>query len=404
MSDVSPLVFRVTARTLSPLHIGSGERMREGLDFIEHDGCLWIASQARLAETLVDEAVEGGMEIAQAVRFITGKTLGQLRQAGWLRDEHFDLERGLFRYRLEGSTSTSGKQGELHVQVKDVRSQPYVPGSSVKGALRSILMRHLAASDPRPPEVHREQRRRGRSRTFNGRVAARKVERRHFVRGSPSRKKDPNYDLWRAFRVLDSRSLEPSVLVLGHVLVLSAARQARGRAMQAFDVEAIGPGTTLTLGFEVDRWLFRDPRAAALSFSREDLQRFTTHLSSLVNAEAQTVLAEEAEFLRRLEDSQEGGEAWRFMQRLLQEAEAAGANEMILPVGRGTGWRNKTLGRVLLERLSPQEFDKLVKDFKLGRRRWRKDGPVPLTRQVARVGMGAAMPMGWLKVRMEPAS
>lgn len=401
MGDGKPFIFRVTAQTLSPLHVGSGERMRGGLDFIEHDGGLWIASQARLVEALVGEAVEGGMELARAVQAITGKTLDQLRQAGWLRDEHFDLEKGLFRYCLEGGTSTTGKRGELHVQIKDVYGRPYLPGSSVKGALRSVLLRHLSATDPHRPEIER-RRTRG-LRRFRGKTAARRMERRHFMPASPPRGKEPNYDLWRAFRVSDSQPLLPSVLVLGHVLVISAVRQAQARAMLAFDVEAITTGTTLILSFEVDRWLFCDPRAARLSFRKEDLRRFTTDLCGLVNAEARAVLTEEMDFLNQLKGSRETREAWRFMQGLLRKAEMAGADEMFLPVGRSTGWRNKTLGRVLLERLSPREFGQLVKDFNLGRRRWRSDGPVPLTRQVVRVGMDAAKPMGWLKLKVEPA-
>ena len=34
--------FHVTVTTLSPLHIGSGGRLREGFDFIEHGGALWV--------------------------------------------------------------------------------------------------------------------------------------------------------------------------------------------------------------------------------------------------------------------------------------------------------------------------------------------------------------------------
>lgn len=400
MAEVRPLVFRATARTLTPLHIGSGDRMRQGLDFLEHEGYLWVPRQARLVEALVDEAVQGGMDLTQAVQFITGKTLQGLQQAGWLRDEHFDLERALFGYRLRGRTSASGGQGELHVHVKNVYGRPFVPGSSVKGALRSIFLRHLAAGDSRAPEI--ERRPTSRPGRFVGTVAARKLERRHFVPGSPPPRKDPNYDLWRALRVLDSQPLPPSVLVLGHVHVLSSASGGRTGKVLTYDVEAIAQGTSIVLGFEVDRWLFQDRRATGLSFRKEHLERFTTDLCCFANGESCTVLAAEEEALRKMRDNPYAQKACQAVAWLRERVEEAQPDEMVLPVGRGTGWRNKTLGRVLLERLSPQEFERLVRDFHLGRGRWRSGGPVPLTRQVVQVGQDQVSPLGWLKVKLEP--
>ena len=89
------------------------------------------------------------------------------------------------------------------------------------------------------------------------------------------------------------------------------------------------------------------------------------------------------------------------LSQLADELSGLANDEMMLQVGKGTGWRSKTLGRVLQERLSNEEFDQMVKDFNLGRKLWRRDGRIPLTRQLATAGDQVRAPMGWIKVKLE---
>ena len=130
---------KLTITTLSPLHVGSGDRLREGFDFLARDGSLWFADQRRLLNAILDEAAQMGQDDADVIQAITGMTLYDLLDAGWLEQSHFDLERRLFRYRLSGQTSTAHKEGELHDQIKDAYGRPYLPGSTLKGALRTML-------------------------------------------------------------------------------------------------------------------------------------------------------------------------------------------------------------------------------------------------------------------------
>jgi CRISPR-associated protein Csm5 len=391
--------FQVTITTLSPLHIGSGERLREGFDFIEHDGYLWVADQGVLMRVILDEAARELEDLAQAAEAITGMTLYELQEAGWLREEHFDLEKGLFRYQLEGRTSTTGKRGELHEQIKDVYGQPYLPGSSLKGALRSTLMRWLAEQDQQKPDIFRKKRRRRvrgqRIVTYDGRFAARDMEKRHFVPADVPDRRMPNYDLWRAVQAFDSEPVLTSMLALGRVVVFPTM------AGEPFDVEVIPRNVTFTASIQVDEWLFRSPRAGKLRFGEDHLSWFTTQLRELVNREARARLIEEVKFFIALQERYEVRTTVAAFDQLADELNGLTDDEMMLQVGKGTGWRSKTLGRVLQERLSNEEFDQLVKDFNLGRKLWRKDGRIPLTRQLATAGNQVRAPMGWVKVKLE---
>jgi len=394
--------FQVTITTLSPLHIGSGERLREGFDFIQHDGYLWVADQGALMRAILDEVRQEREDLVEAAEAITGMTLYELQEAGWLREEHFDLEKGLFRYRLQGHTSTKEKKGELHEQIKDVYGRPYLPGSSLKGALRSVLMRCLADRDQRKPRIFRKERKRWvrgkRVITYDPRFAARNMEKRHFVPADVPNRRMPNYDLWRAFQVFDSEPVPASTLALAQVIIFPTMTE------RPFDVEVIPRKVTLSAVIQVDEWLFRSPQARKLRFGEDHLRWFTTELREMVNREAHARLIEESEFFDALQERYEVGTAKAVLGQLTDELNGLADDEMMLQVGKGPGWRSKTLGRVLLERLSDEEFDQLVKDFKLGRKLWRRNGRIPLTRQLATAGSQIRSPMGWIKVKLERIS
>jgi hypothetical protein len=163
---------------------------------------------------------------------------------------------------------------------------------------------------------------------------------------------------------------------------------------------------TLEAGSWVDTWLFEDPRAAtALGFSRRQKAWWvTTGLMKLVREEARARLREEHDFYYVIQ--QQGGDlpqgVGHAIANLIDAFSRLEANEFILPVGKGTGWRSKTLGRVLQERLTDQEFRNLVQEFRLGRGKWERNEAIPYTRLLASVDEAHYMPLGWIKIRLEP--
>jgi CRISPR-associated protein Csm5 len=188
MKPTTP-TYTYHAVTITPLHIGSGERLREGFDFISHGKYLWIPHQGRLLGAILDEAAaESGKDLAQVAGAISEMTLNDLRQAGWLKQDIFQADSPYFQYRLQGRTSTANKAGEVHACIKDVYSRPYLPGSSLKGALRSILLRQRAEADSRKPVINYKHRRRG----YDSRFAGQSMEKRHFMKSDARGASLPN--------------------------------------------------------------------------------------------------------------------------------------------------------------------------------------------------------------------
>lgn len=438
--------YRWFITTLTPLHIGSGERLREGFDFVSHDGALWVANQGALFRTMLEEALKvRTADEAQVAAEIAGMTLYQFIRNGWLRPEHFDLSRGLFAYRLPGSISKKGQAGEVFDHIKDVENRPYLPGSSLKGALRSAVLRSLAADDNRKPLIFYEEdfdfKTKKKRLKAEKKRAAEFEEGRHFVPRSgpatqdmhlkikdfdaapvyahfaitnPSRRHEdafrhPNFDLWRALRIADSRPLPTETLTLAQAIVYRRPSKTQAASKEKaetipLDLEVIPAGVLFEVSSWVENWLFDDPRAAGeLGFGTEQKNWLTNRLRAMVNEESRLRLIEETQlFMELVKQDPTVKETQRALARLADEFASFATNEMLLPVGKGTGWRSKTLGRVLQERMTDEEFARMVQDFSLGRKKWKRSEQIPYTRLLVSAGGQRLAPMGWVKIRVEP--
>jgi CRISPR-associated protein Csm5 len=376
------VIYTATLELLSPLHIGTGTTLLEGVDWIQDGPWVYMADQNRLLETVLDRALAGGQDQVEVIEAITGMTLADLRQAGWLTRDDFDEDSPLFRYRLRGEPAMN----QIAEAIKDVYGQPYMPGSSLKGALRTVLA--VGGASVLKTDLSRP----GRSRSW----AAQPIEREIFGR-------DPNRDLLRALQVGDSTPVSGNALELVRVNVFPTAQQTRYGRSQGLDVdvEALRRGTALTATIKVDGTLFGDDTAFGrfvekeLSFGKK--RNWLTRLPRWAQTVAGRRIANEIEFL----ESKTGGEAAAgFYRRLAGIWDALGENEFLVQVGWGTGWSSKTFGRMLQR--DPEAFERLVRDYRLSPQdRGRRAGqPFPKSRKLVRRGERPAEPLGWIKVKL----
>jgi len=377
------LIYTATLELLSPLHIGTGTTLLEGVDWIERERWVYVADQNRLLETVLDRAVAAGEDQANVIQAITGLTLEELVKAGHLTADDFREGSPLFRYRLRGEPAMN----QIAEAIKDVYGRPYVPGSSLKGALRTVLA--VGGASVLKADLSRT----GRSRSW----AAQPLERE--ILGS-----DPNHDLLRALQVGDSTPVDAAQLDLARIHVFPSAQQTDYGHSQGLDldVEALRKGTTLTATIKVDGTLFGDDTPYGqevrkeLQFGRK--RKWLTGLPKWAQTVAGQRIAAEIEFL----ESKSGGEtALGFYRRLAGTWDGLAENEFLLQVGWGAGWQSKTFGP-LLQR-DPEAFERLVQEYNLSPqdRKRRAGQRFPKSRKLVRRGDKPAEPLGWIKVRLE---
>lgn len=398
--------FKLTLTTLTPLHVGSGAKLREGFDFVVYDRRLWVVHISRLMRAMLPAAVKDGQELAAAARQLAGVSLGEMVQNGWLLPEDFSPQSPFFKYSLAGEIPAGN---ELNECIKDVYHHPYLPGSTLKGAFRSVLLRHNAQAGPdKLPGVNFDR----------DKFAAQPVESEYFVPNWKGRKnKSPNYNLWRACRVGDSILFPQSSLSLIQADTISLKDTTTSIPLY---FEGLPQGSTTSASFAVEDWLFHfdrwlrpeDKRVASrrLYFKKGEYDQFVSGLASIVNRQARHLLQEEQKYYQTFQKrrppgagAQDVSNALRWLEDTLAALDGLGSRQMILPVGRGTGWRSKTLGAVLLDpqKLPQEDFQRIVNRFKLGKGQWLKHPLIPLTRMLASCGGQNRVPPGWVKINLE---
>ena len=121
--------YTLDIEVLSPLHVGSGRKLIKGFDFAVSGGMTYrLNEDAILADRWPDDPA--------LQRKFLGQPLSELLESG-----DFRAPPEYFRYTLRGEPAMR----EILECIRTPSGEPYLPGSSLKGALRTALLR--AASD-----------------------------------------------------------------------------------------------------------------------------------------------------------------------------------------------------------------------------------------------------------------
>ncbi len=230
-----PVTLKLITR--SPLHIGSGHEL-ESFEYIIHDGFFWRLDINRVTAFLLDEIGEEALE--QFSSWIEWKTdrladarnnreQAEIRRSLTLRTfvrgelGRPDLDARLLqqlqsRSRYAMRTSFSEFRQLVREQLKDPDGRLYIPGSSLKGALRTCLLYQvLVEADEKThrrwlAELRDSLGRAGRSLNRRERVFfSRWLEEDVFYCGVRKKGKvswrDAQFDLLKFLRISDSSSV-----------------------------------------------------------------------------------------------------------------------------------------------------------------------------------------------------
>lgn len=352
--------MRAEITVLTPLHISSGEKI-DGSEYLL-DECFERADMLSLVD---DPAFNLELYVRSGV-------------------VHNDLKRKypLYSAYIHPSTKDSlsaakkrDARGKSEV-LEHIKSyiNVYIPGSSLKGAIRTALLMWALKKDHslmehvrRAVNVCRE----------GDKYAAQSLEKAVF--GA-----DPHNDILRALIISDSNELEihPGVLSVEDVRVCPIKRG----AVQMF-VEAIRPNTKLNATIRVDESLLKSERGfMRRSYLLEDL-------SQACNAFAREVIDHELGYFEGLGSDFESivGLYGDLRERLASVPKGT----FLLRAGWGTGYISHTMG--ILAKKEGIPITRIVKT--VGSR-----PPLerfPTSRKVVyRDGMPSSV-LGWLEVRME---
>ncbi|HEY9075261.1 MAG TPA: type III-A CRISPR-associated RAMP protein Csm5 [Anaerolineaceae bacterium] len=366
-------VFKLNITAISPLHIGDGGELRHGFDFMVFENSTYRLNE----DAILDQYANRLTTISDGDYPLPGKLL---------QSTDYNNKR-LFRYILPGFPRSRREDARVKSCIKDVYDRPYIPGSSLKGAMRTALA--WTGWQEVNPRLDRSAI--GRSRSWAGQP----LEKRLF---GP----DPNHDLLRALQVSDCHALpeKPAQLMLINAQVLT-----KRSAGSPIELEAIRPNSEFVGTLHVDETLFSAQAEGELHFSnrRAWLNQLVTRLRKHSRARLEML----AEWFEKADNSDAIANAYRkFLNTPLPE------NAAFVQLGWGGGWDSKTFWTHLTKK-DPLLFEQLVREFRMHKASPgsppRKAGdPFPRSKRVAmqiKNGVAApAAPFGWVLLELEKLS
>lgn len=351
-------VQQLAVTTITPLHIGAGGGdLLDDLDYVS-DERVYVIDQERMLAGLSSERLRRAEQAAP---------LSQLLSPAEWRD--------YARYSLPNPTGRE-RVPRMLGQVKDAFGRPYLPGSSLKGPIRTALAWALLRAEDKPV---------GRSDLgYNPRFADDPLMGRLLGR-------DPYHDLFRAMQVADSAAIAPGdSLDLLRVSLYSLRGQRllpKGEGWSFF-VEALRPGAELRLRLRLDDYLLAPEIARRVDLEGGEawLRGWLGHCQAF----SEEVIRYEQGFYAYYGPP----ELAAFYDDLAVQAQGVAAGrEALLQLAWGAGWLSKTVGMYL----SDDELAMVRDQFRLGRAGVEE---FPKSRRLVERGGRPGAPLGWVRLRL----
>lgn len=351
----------VLIRTLTPVHIGTGGKLEKDFDFVVQGGRTWIIRPERIWE-------EKFTDDPQTLKVLERTPPGQLLKAEDLRDGS-----PYVRYWLPGQPAGQ----ELREAVKNAADHPYIPGTSLKGALRTVLAWHAWEEQKLTLESVRLER--------DPKFAARPLEAKVFA-GDAKLEDFPHRDMFRGLRVSDSQPQSPRCLEVVQVRVWSQ----KGPQVPIW-VEAIQAGTEFTTTITIDETLFSSWAGQEKLLHRKWFDQIPEVAWKRANQllKSQQFFWTQARYFRDAMGS--------LVVALTQHKQSSPGFPLCL--GFGVGWEGMTLGPLLK---GDTQWPRVFADYKVGRK-GTKPEEFPRSRRAVVVQDRPANLLGWVWVEWEEA-
>lgn len=342
--------YNFMVRTLSPLHIGSGEELKLNYDFVN--------------QTSIDKEYKGTgftwrLNVDEILASRTNDRNGRETPARLLNPADFVLDAAgnpnrLFRYRIPGEIRAGKVYSQLRACVKDVLDCPYIPGSSIKGAIRTALAVQIlkARGADLKSQINLQS---------NSKRADDAIEKKLF---GP----DPNSDWMRAFRISDAllpvENRQPGYsLFVANTNPLTANPNTQKSV--PIEIEAIQLGNEFFGSVTVDDFLLREesflPAKVHLDRWIPEIHEYGMNRLYLLK-----------DWYSRVPDSQK---ILKKIDQLIQFGEDVSKKNLsmaLLQIGFGCGWDGMTYGELLQK--DPKWFSDMLKDFKVIKQNKKKSG------------------------------
>ncbi len=293
---------------------------------------------------------------------------------------------------------------DIREAIKSVGNRPYIPGSSIKGALRTALLSDLI-NNAENEKLYNDS-----SEHLN----------REIEKGTPPRRrqenpaqqieklafgKDPTHDLLRALQVSDTEPLEWDALAIetAWTVTLNQNNQLEQKVEDNTEyknfVEVIQGVKSLSFSIKIDDLLFREREKKQLNFDKTQ-KNILQEIAEVCNEETQILMEVERKFY----DDYNNPEIANLYEQLMGLNNRLADDAFMLQIGWGAGYLSNTVTASFTQgEDAPIDVMELRERYRLGRSRSNQRQPYdtrefPKTRRILYRRDNPVTPLGWVKI------
>lgn len=314
---------KILLKTLTSVHIGSGNKLMNNFDFIlskdnDNNSYINVLDKGKMFDRFGDKNIESWVKMIGE-----GKTFQEIKQTfapNTKADEYS-------KYKIELYDEVRKNDTLLEI-IRDCKGRPYIPGSSIKGAIRTAILSTIASSKT---EIAQKDYRKFEDKVFGS---------------------SPNSNVFRFFLVSDSvmPGNESVIAVrlfsmnfrIGEESVIDDKRS------QLEEVIREGELSYFNLKIDEERYKIVKNKWNAAEKNLElgvldDSFATVSNLFKLINAYTIRMLEREQEIWGKVSEAKADVDDYLDnIMSILNDAKECNENECILRIGHGSGWRFTT--------------------------------------------------------------
>lgn len=325
---------KIRIETLTSVHVGSGETLQYGTDFVrgkyDGDNVLSIVAPDKVLKLIGKERVQQWV-LAIERQESTAKVVETYAPNAALKD---------YSKRMILEWSVAKDADTLKENIHDGRGLPYIPGSSIKGAIRTAVLATLAENvQGAEKKIDKTKYKDFKGNTIpedqiKYKADAKNIESELF--GS-----NPNEDVFRFLQVGDAYFGENYEVAVRVVNLNERERQGFWDISKSQLIEAIGPEDETTFQLKLNENLYK------LSMDRvhtmPDCMKSLPMLFTTINNHTQNLLESEISYWEEREQKDDSNKVGLYIQKIKVILDVArrcvDGKECVLRIGHGSGWR-----------------------------------------------------------------
>lgn len=325
---------KIKITTLTSVHIGSGETLQFGSDFVRgkvgDDAFLSVVDPKKVLGLIGEDNVQRWVTAIEK-RESTDKIVQQFAPNASLAD---------YSRRLISEWSTVKNTDTLKEHIHDGRGLPYIPGSSIKGAIRTAVLATLAENvQGAEKKIDKTKYKDFKGNTIpedqiKYKADAKNIESELF--GS-----NPNEDVFRFLQVGDAYFGENYEVAIRMVNINERERQSFWDESKSQLIEAIPPEDESEFQIKLNE--------TGYNLSRDRVQMIPDRMKSLsalfqtINNHTRNLLEGEIEYWQERQNDDDTDKVSLYIEKIqgiLEQTQSCEIEkECVLRIGHGSGWR-----------------------------------------------------------------